>query len=128
MLGDYEPVATLAVTDLARAAEFYEQVLGCKPIDGFPGGRFYTAGTGVLQIYESQYAGTNQATALSFRVPKDAFDDEVAALRAAGVTFETFDAPQTTWQDGIATMDDIRAAWFKDPDGNFIAFEEKPQA
>lgn len=124
MLGDYQPVATLAVKDLARAAEFYEQTLGCATKGEFPGGRFYSAGTGTFMVYESQYAGTNQATALSFHVPKDAFDREVETLRNAGVRFETFDAPGLTWQDGVAVMEGFRSAWFKDPDGNFINVEE----
>ena len=43
-------------------------------------------------VYESEYAGTNKATAVSFNVPMSAFDDEVAALRDKGVSFMTFEA------------------------------------
>ena len=125
MLGDYSPVATLAVKDLATACKFYED-LGFGRSYEFEGGVFYTAGTGTFFVYQSEFAGTNKATALSFQVPTEAFDAEVEALRTAGVTFETFEAEGLTWQDGVATMGDeaARAVWFKDPDGNFINVDE----
>lgn len=125
MLGDYSPVATLAVKDLATASTFYED-LGFGRSYEFEGGVFYTAGTGTFFVYQSEFAGTNKATALSFQVPTEAFDAEVEALRAAGITFETFDADYVTWHDGVATMTEGggRAVWFKDPDGNFINVDE----
>lgn len=128
MLRDFTPVATLAVGDLSAAATFYEQKIGFTRQEGVEGGILYTAGSGSFFLYESSYAGTNKATALSFQVPSSQFDAEVEALRAAGVPFETFEAEGLTWADGVASMADggPRAVWFKDPDGNFLNIDESP--
>jgi hypothetical protein len=72
-------------------------------------------------VYESQYAGTNEATAVSFDVPASAFQEEVDALRAKGVEFMTFEMPDVTWNDGVASMgESVQAVWFTDPDGNIL--------
>ena len=81
----------------------------------------YSAGTGTFFVYPSEFAGTNKATAMSFEVPLDAFDAEVAGLRAKRLTFQSFEAPGMVWDDGVAIMGDMRALWFADPDGNIIS-------
>jgi catechol 2,3-dioxygenase-like lactoylglutathione lyase family enzyme len=124
MLSDFTPVTTLPVHDLGAASQFYESVLRFTPGAKGPDGVFYTAGSSRFYVYESPAAGTNQGTAMSFQIPADAFDAELEAVRAAGVAFETFDAPGLTWTDGVASMgEDMRAVWFKDPDGNFLNLE-----
>lgn len=128
MLSDFTPVTTLAVRDLQAARHFYESVLGFPPGIDVGEGAFYTAGNSQFFIYESQYAGTNQATAMSFQLPADAFDAEVETVRTAGVTFDTFDAPGVTWTDGVASMgDQMRGVWFKDPDGNILNIDTAQQ-
>jgi catechol 2,3-dioxygenase-like lactoylglutathione lyase family enzyme len=127
MLSDFTPVTTLPVRDLEAAKQFYEGKLGLVAERGGPDGFFFTSGTGSFYLYQSQFAGTNQGTAMSFQIPADAFDTEVDALRSVGVVFETFDAPGLTWTDGVAAMGDgLRSAWFKDPDGNFLNLETSP--
>ncbi|MPV37272.1 VOC family protein [Georgenia subflava] len=126
MLSTYNPVPALAVKDLAAAREFYEGTLGFAAGETFEGeGLMYKAGAGQLMVYVSAYAGTNKATAVSFQVPADAFDDEVAALRSAGVEFQTFEMDGMTWDDGVATVSgmDAKAVWFTDPDGNILNLE-----
>ena len=123
MLADQHFLATIAVSDVNRARAFYEQTLGFKPTRevaefGLVG---YESGSGSVLLYASEFAGTNKATVLSFDVPTDAYDAEITALRQAGVTFETYDLPGTTWEDGVARMGDQRAAWFRDPDGNILS-------
>ena len=121
MLGDHDPVATLAVKDLQVARDFYEGVLGLTPGGDVPDGVLYSAGSGSFLVYPSSYAGTNKATALSFQVPADAFDAEVSALRDKGVTFQSFEAEGLTWDDGVASFGDrYRGVWFADPDGNIL--------
>ena len=126
MLSQYAPVATLAAKDMSRARTFYEDTLGLSAERDLIGGVLYSCGGGSVFVYESQYAGTNQATAVSFDVPTTAFQDEVDALRAKGVEFMTFEMPQTTWNDGVATLSDpnlgesVQAVWFTDPDGNIL--------
>jgi hypothetical protein len=37
------------------------------------------------------------------------------------VTFEQYDLPDTTREGDITVAGDLRAAWFKDPDGNILS-------
>ena len=64
----------------------------------------------------------------SFEVPGGQFDDEVAALRAHGLTFQTFELPGASWVDGVATSDGMKAVWFADPDGNILNLETSLEA
>ncbi|WP_199421532.1 VOC family protein [Actinotalea solisilvae] len=120
MLSDHAPMPVLAVTDMDRAKEFYEGTLGFTAEEPFPGALTYTAGGVPIFVYQSSYAGTNRATAISFIVPSDVFDREVADLRSRGVRFETYDMPEVVFHDGVADMDGMRSVWFEDPFGNII--------
>ncbi|GAA1631768.1 VOC family protein [Georgenia ruanii] len=120
MLSAYNPVPTLAVKDLDAARKFYEDTLGLTPSEeSMPDGVMYTAGSGQVFVYPSAYAGTNKATAVSFDVPTEKFDEEISALRGK-VDFQTFDLPGATWEDGVARNDEMRSVWFADPDGNIL--------
>ena len=121
MLGDHDPIPTLAVKDVEAARTFYEGVLGLSPREDVPEGVLYASGSGGFLVYPSSFAGTNKATAMSFQVPADSFDAEVAALREKGVSFQTFEAEGLTWDDGVASMgEEFRSVWFADPDGNIL--------
>ena len=120
MLADKNAGATLAVTDLARARDFYENTLGLEAIDENPGGVLYRSGGSVVLVYPSEFAGTNKATAASWAVGDD-FDSIVDDLREKGVTFEHYDdLPETTREGDVHVMDAYKAVWFKDPDGNIL--------
>ena len=120
MLAEHDAIAVLAVEDLSRARQFYEEVLGFTPQGDVVEGVRYSAGSGTFFVYPSAYAGTNKATALSFDVATDAFDAEVAHLRRRGVRFLTFEMEGMTWDDGVATIGSGRGVWFEDPDGNIL--------
>lgn len=125
MLADHTPTPAIATADLEKARAFYEGTLGFTPVheEKEAGAVVYKGGSGTFLLYTSQYAGTNKATAMGFNLPREAFDAEVSRLRAAGLTFDTFDLPGTTWTDGVAALGDGRAVWFRDPDGNTIAVD-----
>ena len=123
MLSDSTAIPVLAVTDLERARSFYEGTLGLRSSRDAAEGVLYAVGGGELLVYPSSYAGTNRATAVSFQVPGEAFDAEVADLRSRGITFDTFDAEGLEWVDGVATAPGMRAVWFSDPDGNVLNVE-----
>lgn len=120
MLGNSGAVATLAVRDLARAKPFYEGTLGLTPTEtNEPGVSGYRSGSSSVLVYESAYAGTNRATAVTWIV-RDV-DATVRAFKAKGVAFEHYDLPDATWEGDVLVAGKIRAAWFKDPDGNILA-------
>lgn len=123
MLSSLTPVATLPTSDEARSHKFYEGTLGMHEIPGAgeeAGGHMYRCGDGTLLVYESEYAGTNKATAVSFMATGEQFDHEIEELRHKGVSFMTFDLEGIEWDDGVASTGDMRAVWFSDPDGNII--------
>lgn len=128
MLSDHLAMPCLAVRDLDRARQFYEGTLGFRSAE-VPGmdddmiGVVYATKDGGMLVYPSSFAGTNKATAVSFSIADDAFDTEVAALRAAGVTFQTFEVPTGSWTDGVLVDGAMRSAWFADPDGNVLNVE-----
>ena len=118
MLGNRDAIATVAVKNFKAAREFYEGKLGLSPAGVEEQGMItYRTGSSPLFVYELQYAGTNQATAVTW-VVGDSVDEEVKALRAKGVAFEHYDLPATVREGDVHIAGGIRVAWFKDPDGN----------
>src|SRR5262249_10143720 len=103
MLSDKPVAATLAVSDLDRARDFYENTLGLAVRSEIPGAMLYTSGGAVVLVYPSEFAGTNQATAASWAVG-DEFDAIVDDLRAKGVTFEHYDLPDTVLEGDVHVM------------------------
>ena len=92
MLGKRNAVANLAVKDLDRARAFYTETLGLEQVDN-EGDELVVLKSGdtVLNVYRSDYAGTNEATAVTWAV--DDIDAEVAALKGKGIFFEHYDMP-----------------------------------
>lgn len=124
MLGSNEVCAVLAVKDMDAADKFYSQTLGLEKGEASPGGTFYKSGNGGVFVYPSQFAGSNQATAAAWQV--DDVEGVVADLKAKGVTFEQYDdLPGVTREGDIHVMGDLRAAWFKDPEGNILNIVNK---
>jgi catechol 2,3-dioxygenase-like lactoylglutathione lyase family enzyme len=119
MLGSSNAVANLAVRDLAKAKKFYEGTLGLKKVDE-EGDEVivFKSGDSVINVYRSDYAGTNKATAVTW--PVEDLEAEVRALKAKGVTFEHYDMPNMKLEGDIHVSGNVKVAWFKDPDGNIL--------
>jgi catechol 2,3-dioxygenase-like lactoylglutathione lyase family enzyme len=120
MLNEIDATAMLAVKDVTTARPFYEGTLGFEPDasdeDGMVG---YRSGRTPFMIYESSYAGTNQANALAWSVGEE-FDTIFKELSTKGVTFEHYDLPGLTLDGDIHVADGFKGVWFKDPDGNIL--------
>ena len=120
MLGATDAIATCAVRDIERAKKFYEGTLGLSPLPSQEAGVLsYKSGKSSLLVYQSQYAGTNKATAATWAV--NDLEATVKELKAKGVRFEHYDLPGTTRDGDIHGSGRTKAAWFKDPDGNILA-------
>jgi catechol 2,3-dioxygenase-like lactoylglutathione lyase family enzyme len=119
-LADKDAAANLAVKNLAAARKFYEGTLGLKQV-GAEGEHLiaYRSGKSTLLVYQSQYAGSNKATAVTWNVG-EAVEEIARALKAKGVKFEHYDLPDMTLEGDVHVSGDMRAAWFKDPDGNIL--------
>ncbi|HVT43393.1 MAG TPA: VOC family protein [Thermoanaerobaculia bacterium] len=121
MLGEKDAMATVAVKDLMAAKKFYEETLGLTLLHEEGGGaRLYKSGKTSLLVYESKYAGTNEATAVTWSAGKDV-ETIVDGLRGKGVVFEHYDMPGMTLQGDVHVGGSMKIAWFEDPDGNIHA-------
>jgi catechol 2,3-dioxygenase-like lactoylglutathione lyase family enzyme len=121
MLAAKESMATVAVKDLNVAKRFYEGTLGLKLTEAQePEALTYKAGNTKLLVYRSQYAGSNRATAATWILGND-MDKVVQGLRGKGVVFEHYNMPGLTLRGDIHEGEGMKAAWFKDPDGNIHA-------
>jgi catechol 2,3-dioxygenase-like lactoylglutathione lyase family enzyme len=120
MLKDKSAMANLAVRDLDKARKFYEGSLGLTPVATEEDDVIvFKSGASTLNVYKSQYAGTNKATAVTWAVGNE-LDDLVKTLKSKGISFEHYDLPGMTRQGDIHKAGEIRTAWFKDPDGNIL--------
>jgi catechol 2,3-dioxygenase-like lactoylglutathione lyase family enzyme len=130
-LPDHPMNASVAVSDMARATDFYEGKLGLVPErTGADGSKVYATGGAVaLHVYPSpEHAGKATATMATWYV--DEVEPMVDALTAAGVTFEHYEGVLESGFDYSTDAKGIspragggRIAWFKDPDGNTFAVE-----
>jgi catechol 2,3-dioxygenase-like lactoylglutathione lyase family enzyme len=119
MLSDKDAIATVAVKNLETAKKFYEGTLGLTTVLENEEVLAFKTGKSTFFVYRSQYAGTNKATAVTFVAEE--VDDLVRTLKSRGVTFEHYDLPQMTRQGDVHVAGSMRAAWFKDPDGNIFS-------
>lgn len=121
MLSDKEAIAMIAVKDLKAAAKFYQDTLGLVPVST-EGDEVitYRSGSSALNVYHSQYAGTNKATSVVWNVG-DEIDAVVDRLKSKGVVFEHYDMPGLTMTGDMHVGGDMKVAWFKDPDGNILS-------
>ena len=117
MLKDKDSAAIVAVTDVAKARQFYEQTLGLQLIRGDEDVLEFATGKTSLVVYVSDFAGTNKANAVVWGVGEE-IEQIVAELAAKGVTFEHYEGMDL--RGDIHHAGDFRMVWFKDPDGNIL--------
>jgi catechol 2,3-dioxygenase-like lactoylglutathione lyase family enzyme len=120
VLGGKEVMATVAVSDLDAARRFYGDTLGFRLTNQESDALTYQAGGSKLLVYQSQFAGSNQATAATWVIGND-MEKVVQWLRTRGVAFEHYALPGMTLKGDIHVANGFKAAWFKDPDGNIHA-------
>ena len=91
----------------------------------------FKSGNSTVNVYRSQYAGTNpaaaradgvlnKATAVTWVVGEEDMEGVVQQLKAKGVVFEHYDMPGVTREGDVHIADNMKVAWFKDPDGNIL--------
>jgi catechol 2,3-dioxygenase-like lactoylglutathione lyase family enzyme len=114
----------LPVNDLERAQKFYDETLGLRRVHEEPGTVVtYQSGSTTLNVYKSEYAGTNQGTAAVWEV--DDLEATVKELASKGVAFEHYDMPGLKREGDIHRAGDFGVAWFKDPAGNILSVQTR---
>lgn len=120
MLGDKDVAANIAVKDLEIAKRFYSETLGLTQVGSEDDELVvFRSGNSMINIYRSKYAGTNQATALTW-VVGDEVESVVESLKARGISFEHYEMPDITREGDVHIGGNMKVAWFKDPDGNIL--------
>lgn len=114
--------ATLPVTDLQRALEFYVEKVGLTVTyqDEFGQALIELPDGSTFSLYRRGPTNADQ-TVVSFNT--DDISADVSSLRSAGVVFEEYSMPEAglVTVDGVATLGPNRAAWFKDTEGNTLS-------
>lgn len=120
MLTEINPTPTIAVKDLNAARNFYGKILGLKPVgEANEMVQLFKSGSSTVEVYKSDFAGTNKATAMTWEVG-DNLEEEVRNLRSKGVEFEHYSMPDMQLDGDVHVSGDFKVAWFKDPDGNIL--------
>jgi catechol-2,3-dioxygenase len=124
MLEDATAIAVIPVHDLGAARTFYEKVLGLTRGRSArtEGETIYSLGGTELMVYETR-AELGGATKVTLLV-KD-LDKDMADLRSHGIHFEELDMPNLKTVNGVIEDEQGKAAWFKDPEGNWIALSQR---
>jgi catechol 2,3-dioxygenase-like lactoylglutathione lyase family enzyme len=112
--------AIVAVNDLARARDFYENKLGLEVGEaGQEDVLVFKTGDTSLTVYQSQNfrPSTGNAVAWSGGNEVEAIAEQ---LRAKGVRLEEYPDLGLKIENGIHKADGFAGIWFKDPDGNIL--------
>ena len=116
----------LPAQNVARARAFYADKLGLKPYKEHADHLYFEVGRTTFIIFPSTGAPSGTHDQLGFIV--EDVEWTVARLQSKGVTFEVFPGPLgATMKNGIMDRGSMKAAWFKDTEGNLISIAEFSQ-
>lgn len=126
MLESFMTYSVLPASDLARATAWYRDKLELEPEDVQEGGvRYKTGGDSWIYVYETANAGTAKNTSMCWLVPDIA--ETMEHLRGRGVVFDDYDVPGLKTEDGVATDEQGKSAWFQDSEGNYLCLTQPNQ-
>ena len=115
-------VATVPVSDLARAKVFYGETLGLTFLWENPASiRFRCGDNSELSIFRRPSTVTEHTLA-HFEVTH--LESEIADLEARGIVFLDYSEGPLRTTGHIAQLGQARAAWFRDPDGNTLGLRQ----
>jgi predicted enzyme related to lactoylglutathione lyase len=119
MLSDARYETSLPCSDLERAKSFYSDKLGLTPASEQSAGAFYEGRDGTRFIlFPSSGSASGLHSQMGFMVAD--IDVEVRDLKQRGVQFAQYDFPGFDKTTCIADVGGVRAAWFKDSEGNLL--------
>jgi catechol 2,3-dioxygenase-like lactoylglutathione lyase family enzyme len=115
--------AKLPAQDVERARAFYRDVLGFEPVRDHENHLLYECGGSSFLLFPSTGSPSGTHDQLGFAVGD--IEAAVEELRARGVELEQYEAPPgCTFRDGIMDYGAVRAAWFKDSEGNLLSLAQ----
>ncbi len=125
MFKDSSIMAVLPAKDINRAKDFYRDKLGIEPSESMEEDTVvYRCGNGTsFLLYQTENAGTAKNTQMGWET--DNLESEMEELRGRGVVFEEYDFPGLKTENGVATADWGKAAWFLDSEGNILNISQR---
>ena len=123
MLESYEVIAFAAASDLDRAREFYQRVLGLPLTEQGDFACVFDAHGTMLRVTAVPKVAQPGYTVLGWRVPD--ITATVRELAARGVMFLRYDMMDQD-EDGIWSSEGGRVAWFADLEGNTLSLTQFP--
>lgn len=124
MLANATVTTMLPVIDMTRAREFYEARLGLVPGGLRPDGKFvYRVAGSTLALFPKPEGTKADHTAVSFQVSD--IEATISQLKQSGVVFEDYDFPDFKTVNHVCDLGSEKAAWFKDPEGNYLCLHEE---
>lgn len=116
---DFKTFTSFSVGDLDEAKAFYRDRLELDEISLEDQGvlMFHTGGETRFMVYKKEDHAPADFTVLNFAV--DDLNSVLDQIKSKGVNMERLDR---TDENGIAEMGPVRAAWTRDPAGNWIGF------
>ena len=115
-------VATVPVSDLARAKVFYGETLGLTFLWENPASiRFRCGDKSDLSIFRRPSTVTEHTLA-HFEVTD--LESEVADLETRGIEFLDYSEGPLRTTGHVAQLGPARAAWFRDADGNTLGLRQ----
>ena len=109
------PPTDLAVADIARARAFYGDVLGLRNARAATDSCHLRSGRSLLFVCRSDYAGSNEATAMSWLVGERV--DGIARALKEGSRSRITPMHDMRLDGDVHVGHGMRVASFKDPDG-----------
>ena len=122
MLGATMVVATVPVTDLDRAKEFYGGMLGLEMLWENPASVRYRCGD-VSEISVFKRPPVEREHTLAHFEVAD-IEAVVRDLESKGVEFVDYAEGPLATTNHIAQVGPARGAWFRDPDGNTLGVRQ----
>jgi catechol 2,3-dioxygenase-like lactoylglutathione lyase family enzyme len=115
-------VATIPVTDLDRAKQFYGETLGLGFLWETPASvRFDCGGGTQISIFRR---GPSKADHTLAHFEVSDIEAVVNALEGQGVSFIDYTEGPLQTTGHIAQLGAARTAWFRDPDGNTLGLRQ----
>jgi catechol 2,3-dioxygenase-like lactoylglutathione lyase family enzyme len=122
MIGATMAVPTIPVSDLEQARVFYGGTLGLEVLWENPASiRFRAGPTSEISTFRRPGLKTEHTLA-HFEVTD--IETTVRDLEGKGVEFVDYTEGPLITTNHIAQLGPARAAWFRDPDGNFLGIRQ----
>jgi catechol 2,3-dioxygenase-like lactoylglutathione lyase family enzyme len=124
-LGATGAYAKLPAQDVERARAFYADKLGLVPYAEMHRHLYYSVAGVHFIVFPSSGSPSGTHDQFGFVVPD--VKAAVHRLQAGGVEFESYPPPPgATVTEAVMDLGAVRAAWFKDSEGNLISIAEFP--